>query len=97
MENSGFPLTKNDDLLVFLEQDQRLTTIKQLYKQLLSLKKSIDIQWSKIEGEGDLEKRLYSTDIDCLLGGMPLSQHNLNTDFLDYGQGSRCVIHCLNK
>lgn len=52
-------------------------------------KKSIDSQWSKIEGEGDFEKRLYSTDVDCIKGGKPLIQHNLNTEFVDYGQGSR--------
>ena len=92
MDSSGFPLTKNNDLFVFLEQEQRLATIKNLYKQLLILKKSIDIQRAKIEGEEDLEKRLYSTDIDCLLGRVPLSKHNLNTEFLDYGQGTRYII-----
>ncbi|KAK6619738.1 hypothetical protein RUM43_012498 [Polyplax serrata] len=89
VENSGFPLTRKDNLLLLLEQDQRLTAINRLYKELLTLKKSIGTQWAKIEGEGDLEKRLYATDIDCLLGGIPLSQHNLNTEFLDYNQGSR--------
>lgn len=75
--------------MVLLEQEQRIAAVSDLYKKLLTYKLSIDNQWSRIEGESDLEKRLYATDEDCIKGVLPLAQHNLNVEFVEYGLGSR--------
>lgn len=75
--------------MALLDQEQRIAAVSDLYRKLMTYKRSIDNQWSRIEGESDLEKRLYSTDADCIKGVMPLTQHDLNIEFVDYGQGSR--------
>ncbi|KAL0268592.1 UNVERIFIED_CONTAM: hypothetical protein PYX00_010464 [Menopon gallinae] len=89
IRNSAFPLRRPDDLVLLLEQEQRINAITRIYKEFKSFKRSIDNQWAKIEGEGDFEKRLYATDKDCILGVEPLTQHDLTTDFVGYGEAAR--------
>lgn len=65
------------DLLSLLEQEQRANEIDRLYREMIQMKASIDEEWAGLESATELEARLYTTDLDCIQAGRPLSDVDL--------------------
>lgn len=88
-ENSAFPLIRSYDLLSLLEQEKRVDEANKMYEKLLRHKVTIDNPWQDVEGASELENKLYKHDVDCIISGKPLNEHNLRTNFFEYYDSTR--------